>query len=596
MNTISFYALILVVLFMFVANFIYYPKWQNVGTEATLSWDVSGYYMYLPAIFIYKDLKKVGFKNNIHEKYNPASSMYQTFTHPSGNEVMKYSAGMAVMYSPFFALGHLGAKITGADQDGFSRPYQLAISIESLLVAILGLLLIRWALLQYFSDKITALTLISVGLCTNYLEYASISGAMSHNYLFTIYAAVIVLSIKYFRKPSWQKALSIGLLCGLAALTRPSEMIIIFIPILWNIVGVSNVPLRYGFLLNKWKHVLLLAIGAVLIGSMQLIYWKYVSGDWLVYSYEEQGFSWLRPHVIKGMFNTKAGWFVYSPIMLFSLIGYFFLKKKAAKVFWAVLVVGALGMYINFAWDEWTYGGSLGQRALIQLYTVLMFPMAAIYSKMEEYKIWKYLLYGIIGLCFYYNMWWMKQAHSAGYFIPDQVNTNFWTHTVGKWKFDREYYKLLDRSDWLAGNPVETKVLFSEDFENNAEVGCTTYGLNGEKSMCIDNGYQNSPIWTFTPSERPDWLRAKALIKAEQKEWNHWQMTQFIMKLKKDGKDIKDGYLRVQRIMDHGEQREVFFDLKVKDVDYDEIEVKFWNPGSHTRLVIDDLMVEGMWF
>ena len=46
-------------------SFLYYPKWEQPDTEATLSWDVSGYYFYLPAIFIYQDLKQLSFKDQI---------------------------------------------------------------------------------------------------------------------------------------------------------------------------------------------------------------------------------------------------------------------------------------------------------------------------------------------------------------------------------------------------------------------------------------------------------------------------------------------------------------------------------------------------
>ena len=134
----SFLAIIVASLVLVLLTFVYYPKWKKDRTEATISWDVSGYYFYLPSIFIYKDLKKVGFKQKIQDQYSPASSAYQTYTYANGNEVMKYSSGMALIYSPFFGFGHIGAKVMGAPQDGFSKPYQLAIAIQSVLMAILG--------------------------------------------------------------------------------------------------------------------------------------------------------------------------------------------------------------------------------------------------------------------------------------------------------------------------------------------------------------------------------------------------------------------------------------------------------------------------
>lgn len=75
---------------MLLVGFLFYPKWQKSGTEATLSWDVSGYYMYLPAIFIYQDLKKQSFQDEVISKYRPSPQYDQAFRHQeSGNYIMK---------------------------------------------------------------------------------------------------------------------------------------------------------------------------------------------------------------------------------------------------------------------------------------------------------------------------------------------------------------------------------------------------------------------------------------------------------------------------------------------------------------------------
>lgn len=87
---------------MIYAAFVYYPKWKLPRTEATISWDVSGYYLYLPAFFIYHDLKNLDFKPGLDEQYYPSSSPYQSYTHTSGHQVMKYTCGLAILYAPFF--------------------------------------------------------------------------------------------------------------------------------------------------------------------------------------------------------------------------------------------------------------------------------------------------------------------------------------------------------------------------------------------------------------------------------------------------------------------------------------------------------------
>ena len=101
-TTINFIAIL-----WFVLGFSYYPKWQKPLTEATISWDVSGYYHYLPAIFIYKDILQQDWMNGINQQYLPSTAYDQAIGHHnSGNKVNKYAIGQAVLFSPFFLLAH----------------------------------------------------------------------------------------------------------------------------------------------------------------------------------------------------------------------------------------------------------------------------------------------------------------------------------------------------------------------------------------------------------------------------------------------------------------------------------------------------------
>ena len=111
----SFFALLFCIAFI-LGTHAYYPKWQMTKTEATISWDVSGYYFYLPALLIYKDLRKVEFRDSIVQQYEMSSGGYQAYDHESGNRVMKYSAGMSLQYLPFFAIAHSVATFPGIRQ------------------------------------------------------------------------------------------------------------------------------------------------------------------------------------------------------------------------------------------------------------------------------------------------------------------------------------------------------------------------------------------------------------------------------------------------------------------------------------------------
>ncbi len=92
---------------LIVFSLTYYPKYKQAGTEATISWDVSGYYWYLPAAFIYKDLKGLNFSDSIRNTYGCSPDNQQITFLPDGTKVLKYSCGMAVQYLPFFLMAQI---------------------------------------------------------------------------------------------------------------------------------------------------------------------------------------------------------------------------------------------------------------------------------------------------------------------------------------------------------------------------------------------------------------------------------------------------------------------------------------------------------
>ncbi len=591
----SLYAWFLCSLFLLAAGLLYYPKWKIGQTEATISWDVSGYYFYLPAVFIYKDLKKVGFREEIHQKYQPAGSPYQAFEHESGNYVMKYSAGMAVQYLPFFLAAHALAGPMGYPADGFSRPYQLAISLGSLLVAMLGLWLLRRSLLVYFPDKAVAGVLLLLVFATNYLDYAAINGAMTHNYLFTLYALLVWLTIRFYQWPSRWKAIGIGLTAGLAALARPTEAICILIPLLWGVPHVIALRERLAFFRRHWPMLAMAAVACLAVGSIQLLYWKYVSGDWIVYSYQDQGFSWLKPHIKDGLFSFRAGWLVYTPAMLFALLGFFPLYRQYRLLFWPTLVFSLLFMYITFSWDIWWYGGSLGQRAMVQAYAILAFPLAALLQWVLAQKRW--LRYSFAALCLffsYYNIWWTHQAHRGGLFASEQMTKPYFQRVLFRYEVPEETKKLLDNKYIFEGERRNLKVIYENSFESDSIMaGCPLPAISGRGSLCLGKGQQFSPVFTipFEPEKR-QWLRATATFRCQDKEWDTWRMTQFIVRFMQGDQKVREHLIRVYRFLDNGQTRELHLDCKFPRKPFNRIELAFWNADSDKPIAIDNLKVE----
>jgi len=564
-----------------LATHLYYPKWEKGGTEATLSWDVSGYYMYLPALFIYDDIKKCHFIEEIRAEYNFTPDVQQCFEHKeSGNRVMKYSLGQAVQYAPFFFIAHQYAKHSNRyNADGFSRPYQVLISVGSLLIAFLGLLILSKILSFYFDDLSVGLTILIIVIGTNYLNYAAIDGAQTHNYLFTIYAALIYFSIRFLKSPRWIYALGIGVMVGLAALTRPTEILTALIPLLWGVHLFNSNSIRERISLFR-SHLIkvLFAIAVCLyVGSLQLIYWKYVSGDWIVYSYEEYGFSWLNPHIHDGFLSYKSGWLVYTPVMFLLPFAFVALYKKHKDLVFPIGLYTLIFIYIAFSWDVWWYGGSLGQRTMVQVYPVLSFPIAALLSRSINYnRIIKTLLVAFIVFTSYFSLWFTHQAHRGGLLAAGQMTKAYFWKTLGKYEKKDEYYKLLDTDELIDGERSDVTLVYSDP----------------SYKTILSKEQQFGETVNIQKVSDKKWIRATATFETSSKEWNTWMMTQFIVQFKNDDEVVKRRMIRIQRTLDQNQAKRMYIDVMIPEDPFDNVEIQFWNAGSQNPISISNLEIE----
>ncbi len=570
----------LLALLILSTHFFYYPKWKLGRSEATISWDVSGYYLYLPATFIYKDLKNLDFYNDVRDKYNFTPDFQQAYLHrESGNYVMKYSMGQAIHLAPFFFCAHLYAINSEIYQaDGYSLPYQFMISMGALLIAILGLFTCFYNLREYFSEwtSFTALTALLLG--SNYLNYTAIDGAMTHNTLFTLYALLIFTVIRFYKSPSFFKATLIGLITGLAALTRPTEILSIILPVLWgvNVFNWDSLVSRIQLLLDHKRKILLAIMVCLSVGCLQLIYWKYISGEWLVYSYGEEGFSWLRPHLHCGLLSYKSGWLVYSPLMIFSLFGFYSLYKLKRNLFSATFIFSILFIYIAFAWDIWWYGGSLGQRTMVQAYPILLFPLAAFFQKLWTVKrILRIVIAGIIMTFIYFSLWFTHQAHRGGLLHAGFMTKAYFWKTLGTYQRDLDDTKLLDTDEYFDGD----RVVLEENVMTNQIIN-------------LSDTVQFSQPYRYEPKVDFQWARIAADFSIRQKEWDIWRMTQMTVSFKNTDNIVKQRFIRIQRHLNDGQSKRLFIDVEAPSEPFTSIEVYFYNAEGNKSIQINNVVLE----
>ena len=354
-------------LFVFIVVFTSdrYHRWAFwlSDAEGPFYYDIAEYYYFLPATFIAHSFSG--------DKDVPLPSTYN---------VSRRTIGMSVMYSPFFFISNQVAKTYGYLQDGYSLPYRWGVHWGSIIYSILGLWFCRKNLLLFFNETVTCIALACVFFGTNLFYYTYGVGEMPHAYLFFLYSAFIFCSLKWILKDSTKHLYVLAFTLGLITLIRPTDILIgLFIP-LFKINSIKDLLGRLKFIASKPLSLMIAFLLFSFPLLIQMLIWKKYTSHYFVDMYSYEKFFFTDPQLKNILFSFRKGWLLYTPMMIFSLIGLIIAKKRLKELFVFLLTFFIVNLYLLSCWWDWGYGGSFGCRAIIQSYAVLILPLAVFIS------------------------------------------------------------------------------------------------------------------------------------------------------------------------------------------------------------------------
>jgi hypothetical protein len=593
---LSFLSILLAMLYMVL---VYSPMWKNPIGHGKFTWDAYGYYAYLPATFIYKDLKQHKYKNYIQVKYgiSPMSG-----AEVNNNYVLQYTCGMAILEAPWFGIGHLIAKTGGYDTDGFSMPYQLSVEYGMMLWCLLGVYLLARFLLRYFSDMVVAITLFGIVLCSNYFVYSTASNTYTHAPLFTVYVLLLWGTVGFYKKPSYIGASGIGLLVGLATLVRPTESIALIIPLLWGVHDRNSLMERIALIKTALPKLGLAIIITMVVGSAQFFYWKHTTGHFFFNSYGDQSFSFLQPHLYKCFLSSRKGWIIYSPIILLALIGFYSFWHKTTHFQdntlknhrFVLSLVAFLSIWITFSWDNWWYGGGVGQRGMIQYLPIFAFPFASFVSYLLSRRFAKWGLLLFTTVCLYHNIWVTHGAMYGGYIHTENTNDAYFFATLWRWsKPDADTERLQDNPE----NKLELKnpkVIYQNDFEQDTTKNSkNTEVINGAKSIQISPQLVYSALYgvNYTANDTKK-VAATITVLSHGIDYDAGAYSKAIISFRYKGAEIKQNAISIHRQLQANLLTTIRWTAKMPKMPIDNISILFWNSYSGTTTVIDNVKIE----
>ncbi|HET7221011.1 MAG TPA: hypothetical protein VFJ02_23315 [Vicinamibacterales bacterium] len=370
--------------------------------------DGYSYYVYLPAWFIYGDTSLGAVARDCCGGDFPAHTAIIRW--PSTRRwVNAHPIGVAVLQAPFFAVGHALTRWSNLSADGFTLYYQHAAGLAGVFWAVAGLFVLRALLLRHFSEAVVASTLLVVLFGTGLYHYATYDSSYSHVYSFFLFACLLLLTERWWEKPTAGASIAIGVVAGLIVLTRHTNVLFLLMFAAYGVTGVAAARERAMTLASRWRDVLVIAVAGLATIAPQLAIYHEATGRMFVSSYGDLTFTFASPHLWGVLFSVQKGLFFWSPLLLAGAAGYLLRDATARAYALGAAIIFAVDTYLIASWWDWQFGASYGHRGFVDLLPLFAIGLAACIERMTRSAHLRYAAAIVAGAGVFLSLFQMLQ-------------------------------------------------------------------------------------------------------------------------------------------------------------------------------------------
>jgi hypothetical protein len=383
------------------------------------------YFAYLRSLAFDRDLS---FENEYRYFYDRgiarSDGFHETFLERStdtGRRINYGTIGCAILWSPFYAAGHVVARATGWPLDGFSKPYVAAVAYGSAIYGFLAIVLaIRCAArlgLDGFAGG------VAVWLGTPLLFYMYVAPPFSH--ACSAFTVALFTYVWLRVRDNWRPAglAALGGAAALMAMTREQDVFFMAAPAIdWLVARGAGRGARDAGrgARDAVTGVLAAAVCFIAAYSPQLIGYKVLNGHFGPHASVANKMKWHAPHVLEVLSSPEHGYFVWTPLAALAVVGLLYCvlppeggstKNESAfrrnAVWLCLLLMFALQVYISGSVDSWTVAGGFGQRRFVASTTLLAIGLSrlrAIATGSASARRGRWVLRTATALAVYWNI------------------------------------------------------------------------------------------------------------------------------------------------------------------------------------------------
>jgi hypothetical protein len=343
--------------------------------------DGIGYYAYVRSLFLDKDLNLL---NEFEALGMIPPFIYRTSTDLIGNQ---YPIGSAVLWAPFFLLGHGYTLLSRyfypipVNPDGYSVFYFIFIALGTSFYGILGLFLVYEVGKRLFPPRIVLLAVFLIIFGTPFFYYLFIQPTLAHvNSFFTLSLFLYVWFFTRNNRTLWQWTL-LGLAAGLMGLVRTQNLVFILLPLLepmnrgWRMEDGES---KIDFLSSIFNLRSLIFLASLLFALIpQMLTWQALYGTPFSSTHGTMNLSFQEWHLWELLFSPFHGLFFYAPLLLLTLPGFYILAEKDFLLGTTLFAIFLFQILLNSWALYWWSGYAFGSRFFVDYTFLFILALAA---------------------------------------------------------------------------------------------------------------------------------------------------------------------------------------------------------------------------
>jgi hypothetical protein len=339
--------------------------------------------------------RDVDFENEYRYFYDAGVSrspeFHETFlerTTEIGRRVNYAAPGSALLWAPFFALGHAAALAGAGPADGFSQPYISAVAYGSTFYALLALFISAAIARRLFGPSLAAT--LAIGLGTPLLFYAYVAPGFGHATSAFCVSLFIWTWLRVRDSWTWQGAALLGLAAGLMGIVREQDLLLSAGPAIDFLRAAWRNPARRASIVAGAAGV----VSFLIAYAPLLLAYTALNGRPFATETATRKMTWSSPHALSVLFSPEHGFFAWTPLALVAIIGLSVIAVRGTRgapnprhdIRWLaglLLLMVALQTYSSGAVESWTVAGSFGQRRFLALTPILVAGLAATFARAQ---------------------------------------------------------------------------------------------------------------------------------------------------------------------------------------------------------------------